>query len=193
MDFRGWPVCSRSDSLPTRPTPDTCYDMAAGSFDGATGAFGRPLPGGMGSGRPKVNTCSERRECLKPPNERMQLTWLLGAPSRPVSVHRRAVGRCGLGSPATQLMRAVRRSLANTAPWATRIHETRGNQCHRRLNFKSPSRLARRLSLNVQHRPRTIWSCSRMTVNLVISMRRWVGRGSEDPRCHLGLRGGQHQ
>ena len=42
-------------------------------------------------------------------NERMQLTWLLGAPNRPVSVHRRVCGRCGLGSPATQLMRAVRR------------------------------------------------------------------------------------
>ena len=41
------------------------------------------------------------------PNERMQLTWLLGAPIRPGSVHRRAVGRHGLGSPATQLMRAV--------------------------------------------------------------------------------------
>ncbi len=41
-------------------------------------------------------------------NERMQLTWLLGAPSRPASVHRRAIGRLGLGSPATQLMRAVR-------------------------------------------------------------------------------------
>ena len=38
----------------------------------------------------------------------MQLTWLTGAPGRPVSVHRLAVGRCGLGSPATQLMRAVR-------------------------------------------------------------------------------------
>ncbi len=45
------------------------------------------------------------------PNERMQLTWLLGAPSRPASVHRRVVGRVGLGSPATQLMRAVRRTL----------------------------------------------------------------------------------
>jgi len=44
------------------------------------------------------------------PNERMQLTWLIGAPSQPVSVHRRACGRHGLGSPATQLMRAVRRS-----------------------------------------------------------------------------------
>ena len=42
------------------------------------------------------------------PNERMQLTWLLGAPGRPVSVHRCAVGQVGLGSPATQLMRAVR-------------------------------------------------------------------------------------
>ena len=41
-------------------------------------------------------------------NERMQLTWLLGAPSRSASVHRRAVGRHGFGSPATQLMRAVR-------------------------------------------------------------------------------------
>ncbi len=41
------------------------------------------------------------------PNERMQLTWLLGAPGWPVSVHRRAVGQGGLGSPATQLMRAV--------------------------------------------------------------------------------------
>ena len=37
----------------------------------------------------------------------MQLTWLIGAPSRPVSVHELAVGRIGLGSPATQLMRAV--------------------------------------------------------------------------------------
>ena len=44
---------------------------------------------------------------IKPPNERMQLTWLIGAPSRPVSVHELAVGRIGLGSPATQLMRAV--------------------------------------------------------------------------------------
>ena len=43
----------------------------------------------------------------RPPNNRMQLTWLLGAPSRPASVHQRAVGRYGLGSPATQLMRAV--------------------------------------------------------------------------------------
>ena len=43
-----------------------------------------------------------------PPNERMQLTWLIEAPSRPVSVHRRACGRRGLGSAATQLMRAVR-------------------------------------------------------------------------------------
>ena len=41
------------------------------------------------------------------PNERMQLTWLLGAPSRPASVHRCAVGQGGLGSSATQLMRAV--------------------------------------------------------------------------------------
>ena len=38
----------------------------------------------------------------------MQLTWLLGAPNRPASVHQRVVGRCGLGSSATQLMRAVR-------------------------------------------------------------------------------------
>ena len=37
----------------------------------------------------------------------MQLTWLIGAPSRPVSVHERVVGRHGFGSPATQLMRAV--------------------------------------------------------------------------------------
>ena len=43
-------------------------------------------------------------------NERMQLTWLTGASSRPVSVHRRAVEQYGLGSPATQLMRAVRRA-----------------------------------------------------------------------------------
>ena len=41
-------------------------------------------------------------------NERMQLTWLLGAPNRPVSVHQRVLGRRGLGSSATQLMRAVR-------------------------------------------------------------------------------------
>ena len=40
----------------------------------------------------------------------MQLTWLLGAPGRPVSVHGRAVGLPGLGSPATQLMRAVSRT-----------------------------------------------------------------------------------
>ena len=45
----------------------------------------------------------------------MQLTWLPGAPSRPVSVHRRAVGRRGLGSPATQLMRAVRQPLRAVA------------------------------------------------------------------------------
>jgi hypothetical protein len=44
----------------------------------------------------------------RPPNNRMQLTWLPGAPSQPVSVHWRVVGRVGLGSPATQLMRAVR-------------------------------------------------------------------------------------
>ncbi len=37
----------------------------------------------------------------------MQLTWLIGAPIRAVSVHRRACGRRGLGSSATQLMRAV--------------------------------------------------------------------------------------
>ena len=44
---------------------------------------------------------------LERPNERMQLTWLPGAPSRPASVHQRAVGQGGLGSAATQLMRAV--------------------------------------------------------------------------------------
>ena len=37
----------------------------------------------------------------------MQLTWLPGAPSRSASVYERACGRCGLGSPATQLMQAV--------------------------------------------------------------------------------------
>ena len=41
----------------------------------------------------------------------MQLTWLTGAPSRAASVHRRAVGQVGLGSPATQLMRAVSQPL----------------------------------------------------------------------------------
>ena len=46
------------------------------------------------------------------PNERMQLTWLLGAPSRPASVHQGACGQGGLGSPATQLMRAVSQPLA---------------------------------------------------------------------------------
>ena len=40
----------------------------------------------------------------------MQLTWLLGTQIRPVSVHQRAFGQGGLGSPATQLMRAVGRS-----------------------------------------------------------------------------------
>ena len=49
---------------------------------------------------------------MLPANERMQLTWLLGAPGRPVSVHQRAVGQGGLGSPATQLMRAVSRSMS---------------------------------------------------------------------------------
>ena len=44
---------------------------------------------------------------MPPANERMQLTWLTGCPSRPVSVHRRACERSGFGSPATQLMRAV--------------------------------------------------------------------------------------
>ena len=48
-----------------------------------------------------------RCQALFQPNERMQLTWLLGAPSRPASVHRCAVGQGGLGSSATQLMRAV--------------------------------------------------------------------------------------
>ena len=43
----------------------------------------------------------------------MQLTWLIGAPGRLASVHQLVVGRIGLGSPATQLMRAVRRSLLN--------------------------------------------------------------------------------
>ena len=38
----------------------------------------------------------------------MQLTWLIGAPNQPASVHRLGVGRRGLGSSATQLMRAVR-------------------------------------------------------------------------------------
>ena len=42
----------------------------------------------------------------------MQLTWLPGAPSRPVSAHQRVAGQGGLGSPATQLMRAVRRFLS---------------------------------------------------------------------------------
>ena len=37
----------------------------------------------------------------------MQLTWLPGAPNRAASAHRRVVGQGGLGSPATQLMRAV--------------------------------------------------------------------------------------
>ena len=37
----------------------------------------------------------------------MQLTWLTGAPGRSASVHRRVVGPSGLGSSATQLMRAV--------------------------------------------------------------------------------------
>ena len=41
------------------------------------------------------------------PNNRMQLTWLTGCPNRAASVHQRAVGRGGLGSAATQLMRAV--------------------------------------------------------------------------------------
>jgi len=45
------------------------------------------------------------------PNERMQLTWLLGAPGQAASVHQQAVGRIGLGSSATQLMRAVRPQL----------------------------------------------------------------------------------
>ena len=56
---------------------------------------------------------------FKPPNERMQLTWLIGAPARPVSVHRRAVGRLGLGSPATQLMRAVSQPPAANVAWRT--------------------------------------------------------------------------
>ena len=43
------------------------------------------------------------------PNERMQLTWLPGTPNRSASVHRLVVGQGGLGSPATQLMRAVGR------------------------------------------------------------------------------------
>ena len=46
-------------------------------------------------------------EVEKLANERMQLTWLIGAPIRAVSVHWRACGQHGLGSSATQLMRAV--------------------------------------------------------------------------------------
>jgi len=56
----------------------------------------------------------------QPPNERMQLTWLIGAPSRPASVHRRAFGQHGLGSPATQLMRAVSPHLR----WHNQLDET---------------------------------------------------------------------
>ena len=52
-------------------------------------------------------TAEMRRAFGGQPNERMQLTWLTGAPIRPASVHRCAVGQGGLGSPATQLMRAV--------------------------------------------------------------------------------------
>ncbi len=37
----------------------------------------------------------------------MQLTWLIGPQVVAASVHQRVVGRVGLGSPATQLMRAV--------------------------------------------------------------------------------------
>ena len=45
-------------------------------------------------------------------NERMQLTWLLRGPQfKSASVHECASGPRGLGSPATQLMRAVRQHL----------------------------------------------------------------------------------
>ena len=55
----------------------------------------------------------------------MQLTWLTGAPIRPASAHRLAVGQGGLGSSATQLMRAVRahlwydlgRKFMERSPW----------------------------------------------------------------------------
>ena len=56
------------------------------------------------------HTCCRcwRFSCGMPPaNERMQLTWLTGCPSRAASVHRLGVRRYGLGSAATQLMRAV--------------------------------------------------------------------------------------
>ena len=51
----------------------------------------------------------------------MQLTWLLGPQFMPALVHGRVVGRRGLGSAATQLMRAVRllhRSGANLPAFA---------------------------------------------------------------------------
>ena len=68
------------------------------------------------SGRRGSTTASGSRTARdnrgkQPANERMQLTWLIGAPSRPASVHRLVVGRRGFGSPATQLMRAVRQHL----------------------------------------------------------------------------------
>ena len=59
-------------------------------------------------------------------NERMQLTWLLGAPNRPVSAHRLVVGRPGLGSPATQLMRAVRPQLPGRVAWRWRCRAEAG-------------------------------------------------------------------
>ena len=49
------------------------------------------------------------------PNERMQLTWLTGAPIQSRRAHRRSCGQVGLGSPATQLMRAVGRPLPSGA------------------------------------------------------------------------------
>ena len=66
-----------------------------------------------------------------PANERMQLTWLLGAPGRSVSVHQRVIGQGGLGSAATQLMRAV--------SW----HETAGvsSPNERRSAFELPSHI----------------------------------------------------
>ena len=81
----------------------------------------------------------------------MQLTWLIGAPSRPVSVHQRARGRVGLGSPATQLMRAVSPLFG--------VKGTRGKRIRHLLAVSYPWRISK-LTRNPRNCPKM--SCQRM-------------------------------
>ena len=72
------------------------------------------------------------------PNERMQLTWLLGPQFVPGSVHERVVGPVGLGSPATQLMRAVGRLLKAEQGWLAGNRRIRRGSMSAEVDTESP-------------------------------------------------------